>query len=155
MPGRAGAPGTASRSSSVTDPPSPATRRLPRGRRRILGRGIPVVARGGRRKRRIVGQDPALELAQPLARLDSKLFDELPARGLVGLKRVRLAVAAVESEHQLRPQGLPVGMLDDQRLELGDHLGVAAERQLGLDQMLLRTQAQVLETGDLAWAKGS
>jgi hypothetical protein len=50
-----------------------------------------------------VGQDPALEFAQPLARLDSKLFDELPARGLVGLKRVRLTVAAVESEHQLRP----------------------------------------------------
>ena len=36
----------------------------------------------------------ALELAQPLARLDAQLLDELAARVLVGLQRVGLAVAS-------------------------------------------------------------
>jgi hypothetical protein len=36
-----------------------------------------------------------------------------------------------------------------QRLELGDHLGVAAERELHLDELLERGRTQVLEAGDL------
>ena len=99
---------------------------------------------------RVLREDRLLELAQPLARLDAELLDQRPARVLVGLQRVGLAVRAVEGQHQLRPQALPVGVLGDQRLQLPDHLGVAAERQLGLDQLLERRDAQVVEPGDLA-----
>ena len=60
----------------------------------------------------------ALELAQPLARLDPELLDQLPARVLVRLQRVGLPVGAVEREHQLRAQALAVRVLVDQPLEL-------------------------------------
>ena len=38
----------------------------------------------------------------------------------------------------------------DQRLELADHLRVAAERELGLDQLLVRSHPLVLQARDLA-----
>jgi hypothetical protein len=41
-------------------------------------------------------------------------------------------------------------MLADQRLQLPHHLGMGAERQLGLDQLLERRDAQVIEPSDLA-----
>ena len=43
-----------------------------------------------------------LELPEPLAGLDAQLLDQRPARVLVGLEGVRLAVGSVEREHQLR-----------------------------------------------------
>ena len=94
----------------------------------------------------ILGQNGLLELAQALAGLDPELLDQGAARVLVGLQRVRLAIAAVERKHQLRPQALSIGMLVDQRFELGDHLGVAAKGELGFHQLLERADAQVLET---------
>ena len=63
-----------------------------------------------------------------------KLLDQRPARVLVGLEGVRLAVGSVEREHQLRAQPLPVRVLVDEPLQLADHLGVAAQRELGLDR---------------------
>ena len=42
-----------------------------------------------------------------------------------------------------------MGVLGDQRLELADQVGVAAEREVGLDPFLDRRQAQVLEPSDL------
>ena len=64
---------------------------------------------------RILGQDRALELAQPLARLDAQLVGQRAAGVAVGLQRVGLPVGAVQREHQLRPQPLAVGVLGDQR----------------------------------------
>ena len=72
----------------------------------------------------ILGEYRPLELAEPLTRLDAQLPDQCPAGVLVGLQRVRLAVRAVQRQHQLRPQALPVGVLADQRLELPHHLGM-------------------------------
>ena len=40
-------------------------------------------------------------------------------------------------------------MLGDQRLQLADQLGVAAERQVGLDPLLERRQPQILEPAAL------
>ena len=40
-------------------------------------------------------------------------------------------------------------VLGDQRLELADQLGVAAEREVGLDPLLERRQPQVLEPAAL------
>ena len=51
------------------------------------------------------------------------------------------------------PQPLAVGVLCDQRLELRHQLGVAAKRQLRLDQLLERRQPQLLQPGDLALGK--
>jgi hypothetical protein len=82
---------------------------------------------------RVLREYRPLELAQPLARLDPQLPDECPAGVLVGLQRVRLAVRAVQGQHQLRPQALSVGMLADQRLQLPHHLGMTTERQLHLE----------------------
>jgi hypothetical protein len=41
-------------------------------------------------------------------------------------------------------------VLSDQRLQLTDQLGVGAERKPGLDQLLPRRHAQLVEPGDLA-----
>jgi hypothetical protein len=60
-----------------------------------------------------LGEYRPLELAQTLSRLDPQFVDQCPAGVLVGLQRVRLAVAAVEGQHQLRPQTLSVGVLGD------------------------------------------
>jgi hypothetical protein len=69
---------------------------------------------------------------------------------VIGLQRVRLPVTAVESEHQLRTEALPVGMLADQRLELWHHLVMAAQLQLRLHQLLERRGPEVCQPGDLA-----
>ena len=45
-------------------------------------------------------------------------------------------------------------MLADERLELGDELGVAAEREVGLDPLLECGQAQLLEARDLSLREG-
>ena len=52
---------------------------------------------------------------------------------------------AVEREHQLRAQPLTMRVLGDQRLELADEVGVAAEREVGLDPLLERREPQVLQ----------
>ena len=129
------------------DAHQPARRRRLGRRRRFLG------DRDGRRghgQRRVLREDRALELAQPVTRLDPQLLDELAAGVLVDLQRVGLAVAAVEGEHELRAQVLAVGIGVDQRLELADHLGMAAERELRADELLVRRDAQILEARDLA-----
>ena len=66
------------------------------------------------------------------------------------MQRVRLPPAAVEREHQLSAQALAERVRGDERLELGDELVVAAERQVAVDALLERAQAQLLEAGDLA-----
>jgi hypothetical protein len=60
---------------------------------------------------RVLRKDRPLELAQALAWLDAQHFDQRAARVLVGLQGVRLALRAVERQHQLRPQMLPVRVL--------------------------------------------
>ena len=81
-------------------------------RRRLRGGSRRRLDRSRRRRppgqRRILREYRPLELAQPLARLDPQLLDQCPAGVLVGLQRVRLAVRAVEREHQLRAEPLPV-----------------------------------------------
>ena len=64
---------------------------------------------------------------------------------LVRLERLRLAVGAIEGEHQLGAQALPVRVVCNQDLELLDHVGVLAERELRLDQLLERRAPQVVQ----------
>ena len=103
---------------------------------------------------RILGEDRALELAQPLARLDPQLVGQRAAGVAVGLQRVGLPVGPVEREHELRPQPLTVGVLGDQALEPPEQVGVAAESELGLGQQLEGRGAQVVKARDLALGEG-
>ena len=46
-------------------------------------------------------------------------------------------------------QVLAQRMLGDQRVELADHLGVPAGREVGVDRHLRRAQPQIVEAADL------
>ena len=96
-------------------------------------------------------EDRLLELAQLAAGLDPELLDERPPRLLVGLERLGLAARAVEREHQLAAQALAQRVLVDQRLELADERrrGAPSARSR-VDPLLERSEAQLLEPGDLA-----
>jgi hypothetical protein len=72
--------------------------------------GVGRLRRGARHpaqvERRVLPQNRLLEVAEPAARLEPELLDQQPARVLIGLQGLGLAVAAVEREHQLRAQAL-------------------------------------------------
>ena len=104
---------------------------------------------GGDRQRRILRQDGPLELAQPLARLDTELLDERPPGVLVGLERVRLPVAPVQRQHELRARALAVRMLGGEPLKGWHDLSVAAERKFGLDQLLEGAHPQLIQPANL------
>ena len=94
-----------------------------------------------------MAQDHVLELAQLGARRQPELVAQQRARLPVGGERVGLAARAVEREHQLAraaaPGAAPAAI---KPLELDDHLGGAAERELGVDPLHLGQQAQLLQT---------
>ena len=100
-------------------------------------------------ERVVLAEDRGLELAELRAGVDAELLDEGLARGAVGGERVGLPAGAVEREHELRARPLAQRLGLDERLELGDELGVAAQREVGLDALLDDDGAQLLEPGDL------
>jgi hypothetical protein len=104
-------------------------------------------------QRRVLPENRLLEVAEPPTWLEPELLDHEPARLLVGLQGFGLAVAAIEGEHQLRAQALAQRVAPDQRFQLADELGLAAERQIGLDSFLERHQAKLLEPRDLFLGK--
>ena len=110
-------------------------------------------ARGAGRQRHRLGhvlaQDRRLERAQVRRRLDAEPFDERAVRVAVGGERVGLAAGAVERQHQLAAQALPQRMCLDQRLELPGDLGVAADREIGLDALAEAADPQILQPRDL------
>ncbi len=116
-------------------------------RRRRRGRHAPCGgARDARRiEKRIVAEDPALELTELGSRLEPELGVEVGAPVAVAGERIRLPARAVERRHQLGPQMLPEGMLGDQPFEAGDELRVTAEPQPGLEPQLEALQPELLE----------
>ena len=117
-----------------------------RGRRRFLDR------RRRRRlccklQRRVLVQYLALELLERRARLDPDLLDERLPPALEDLQRVRLPSAAIEGEHQLGAGTLTERRSGDERLQLGDELVVAAERQIGVEPIVERTLGAALRSG--------
>ena len=119
-----------------------------------LGHGGEDLCARRKIERLVVAQDRLLQLLELRAGLDSELVDERQPRSPVGLERVRLTAGAVESQHQVRAQRLPVRMLLDERLERRHERGVVAERQLYEDHVLLHRQPQLLELVDRR-ARGS
>ena len=95
----------------------------------------------------VLEQDLLLAPAQPAARLDAQLLVQDLAGAVEGLEGIGLAARAVQRQHQLAPQPLPVGVVGQQRLQLGDQPAVPTEGQVGLDAVLQRGQAQRLQAG--------
>ncbi len=116
---------------------------------------LPRPAPASRRRRSRAGEggvvleDPAVKRAQLVARFDPELLDERPPHLTVGGERVRLPARAVEREHELGAEVLAEGMLRDQLLELGDQLAGSPEREVGLETILQRSEAKLLQAPDL------
>ena len=129
----------------------PLARGPPIAVRRAAGRGI---VRSREHERAVLAQDALLELTQRVARLDGELLHERTPRVLECLQGVGLASATVEGEHELPAGALPEGLLAHKRLELGDHLGVAPEGELGFDQLLATAEAQLIQPRDARLGEG-
>ena len=148
------ASGSARRRSSSTPPSLPGTTRSDRsgGDASVARLGLGVSSR--RSRIRILLEDRPLESLELLARLQSKLLRELAAGLAVGDERLGLPSGSVERKHQLAAQPLPQGLLGYEGLELADQLAVAATSQIGLDPLLERDPAQLIETGDFGLSEG-
>ena len=59
--------------------------------------------RGSGSEHRLLPQDPAVQLLQLRAWVDTELLGERGATGVIDIQRFRLPSRAVEREHQLRP----------------------------------------------------
>jgi hypothetical protein len=103
---------------------------------------------------RILAQDRVVQLAQRGSGLDADLLDQRRSRLPVGLQRLCLAARAVQREHPLGLQPLAQRVARDERLELAEHLAMAARRQVAVDRALDRGQVQLLEAADLAGREG-
>ena len=102
-----------------------------------------------RRELRILPQDPSLQLLQLRRRVEPELVGEREPRRAVDLERLGLPAAAIERKHQLAAQPLAERVGGDERLQLADERGVAAERELGVDPLLEGDDAQLVEPGGL------
>ena len=81
-------------------------------------------------------ENALVQRPQRLARLDPELVDEHAAPGGERVERLGLASRAVQGEHQLAAKTLTQGMLRDERLQLGDDLVVATEREPRVEVIL-------------------
>ena len=104
--------------------------------------------RPGELQRGVLVENRPLEALQLRARVDAELLDQDPAPLLIGLERLGLASRAVERDHQLPARPLAQRILGDKRLELADDLRVSPQREIGLDALLDRREAQLLEPRD-------
>jgi hypothetical protein len=93
-----------------------------------------------------VSQDPALEVLELGARVDSELLHEDLSGAPIRLECVLLASGAVEREHVLGPKPLPVRLLDDQAFELRKQFVVTSERELGVVEPFLCVEPAIRET---------
>src|SRR5438552_11423891 len=105
-------------------------------------------AGGGRLERRIVTQDPPLELLELLPRQQADLV-EAAAALVKGGVCLDVAAGLVERKHQVANQFLAVTVECDEVLELGDDFGVPAESTVGADSVLERGETMPRETADL------
>jgi len=94
------------------------------------------------------------KLAKRPTRLNSELVDQDAASLLVGLERRRLPARAIERERELLAQPLPERMLGDEPVELCCDRCVLTAFQVGLDALLVRGKAELLEASDLVLGEG-
>ena len=84
-----------------------------------------------------------------------ELLDERVARVLVGRQRLGLAPGTVEREHQLGTRPFAERLGGDDRLELADELRMTPEREIGVDPILDRGDAQLFQAAASVAANGS
>ena len=96
-----------------------------------------------------MAEDLRLEPLELRAGLDSELVDEAGACILVDLQGLRLPARTIQREHELPPERLAQRVVADERLELADHVAVAAELEVGVDPLLAGDEPQLLEASDL------
>ena len=76
------------------------------------------------------------------------------ARLPVRLESLSLPTIAVESQHQLAAYPLPQRVGGDERLELGNQLCVAPQREIRIDPIFDGNEPELLETSDLRLGEG-
>ena len=79
------------------------------------------------------------------ARLETERLDEALAGGAEHGERVRLAARTVQREHQLGDLPLAQRVRTHERLEFLDKRSAASELEVGIDPLLERAHAQLLE----------
>ena len=87
-------------------------------------------------KRRLLADDLRRQLLQICAWLEPEVVVESAPCLFVGLESFRVPTRAIEREHELSDELLPVRILGDERLKLSDGLLVPAERELRVDAQL-------------------
>ena len=113
-------------------------------------RGGPTIGGGcaGGSERGVLGEDGLLDLLQRGPGIDAELIGQHRAGALVRPQRVGLTSRPVQRGHELGPEALAQRILLHPRFELTDQLRVPAELQIGIDAVLDRRGARLLEPGD-------
>ena len=157
---------SSSTSAAITSswPPRAAAARPGRPARRWSHRsaGSTRIARAGAAPRpvepqaRVLREDPPLELLQVRARARARARRPAGDARRGRPRAPRPGGRAVEREHQLAAQPLAQRMLANERLSSPTRLGVAAERELGLDPQLESPPAAAPPGAAIAaWANGA
>ncbi len=94
-------------------------------------------------------EDLGVQRPQRRGRLDAEFVDERRAGVVERPQCLGLAAGAVQRQHLLLAKPLVIRVLDGERLEFSDQLGVATEAQIGVDPPLQRGQPELVEPGDL------
>ena len=81
----------------------------------------------------VLPQDRQLERPEGRPGLQAQLLVEDASCALIGGQGIRLALCAVQSEHQLSPEPLAVRVATDEGLEFIDELGTGAAGEVGID----------------------
>ena len=82
--------------------------------------------------------------------VQTELLDELGPGDIELAQCLRLPSRPIESQHQLAPQALPQRVLGDELAQSGHDELVLTELQAGVDLVLARGGAQLVEPGDLS-----
>jgi hypothetical protein len=89
---------------------------------------------------------------QPLelgSRVKPELGVQCPDGVAVGIQRFALPSRAIQGQHQVSAHALAQRLGGDELFELGNELSAATQREIGLDTVLDRGGAQVLQARDL------
>ncbi len=100
-------------------------------------------------QRGIVGEDRLLQALELRSGTQTELAVERPDRVAVGIQRLALTPGPIQREHELPAQALAQRLRRHEPFQLAHELGTAAHREIGLDAILDRGRAQVLQARDL------
>src|SRR5919204_383131 len=96
-------------------------------------------------ERRVLTEDPLLELSQFLSRLDPELIDENAPRVAIDVERLDLPPRSVKRQHELGADALAQGVLRYQPFELADDIRVTPQGKIGVEPILQRDEAKLFE----------